>query len=184
MGQSYSTRRTASTGHTGKRSPSQEKHTSGNSTTPLAARAHELDTDRSTVTELDDKHTSYGGTTANRSRANTMSFGSTLANDTTLSLDVTELEGHADVSRPPPPPRLRHLSELIDPAELPIDAHVRSPSGNLLAPEQFLVHPERPLSIRERQEEIRDKIRSASRLGLRVDGPGEEVSPPPPAKKV
>lgn len=80
-----------------------------------------------------------------------------------------ELEGHSDVTRPPPPPRIHSLSELIDPAELPIDSHVRSPSGNLLAPEQYLVHPNRPRSMRERQQEIREKTRNASRLGEQND---------------
>ena len=66
--------------------------------------------------------------------------------------------------------------ELIDPAELPIDSHVRSPSGRLLAPEQFLVHPDRPLSIRERQEEIREKVRTASRLGVEAETVEETVA--------
>lgn len=94
---------------------------------------------------------------------------------------IHELEGHSNVSRPPPPPRLRHLSELIDPADLPVDAYVRTPSGNLLAPEQFLVHPDRPRSLRERQEDIREKVRAASRLGVQVEtaqaeAPKEKVS--------
>lgn len=88
---------------------------------------------------------------------------------------IDDLTGHSNVSRPPKPPRIRRLSELIDPAEVPIDAHIRSPSGNLLAPEQFLFHPDRPLSIRERQEEIRERVRTASRLGL-VENAGDESS--------
>jgi hypothetical protein len=84
------------------------------------------------------------------------------------TFSVHDIHGHANISRPPPPPLIRRLSELIDPAELPIDSNVRSPSGNLLAPEQFLAHPDRPLSIRERQAEIREKVRTASRLGVEV----------------
>ncbi len=60
---------------------------------------------------------------------------------------------------------VRRLSELIDPEDLPMDCHIRSPSGHLLAVEQFLVHPDRPRSIRERQRDIREKVRAASRLG-------------------
>ncbi|KAK4553940.1 hypothetical protein LTR86_009116 [Recurvomyces mirabilis] len=200
MGQSQSTRRSATTKTDGKRSPSQEKHTSADSSATLAVKAADLDIDRSTITE---KHSSYGGTTATRSRANTMSFGtsqqchlqkrtvkliammtgSTMVGSTTLSLGIDDMDGHADVSRPPPPPRIRHLSELIDPAELPIDAHVRSPSGHLLAPEQFLVHPDRPLSMRERQEEIREKLRSASRMGVEAEPAVAQMPSPPKFKK-
>jgi hypothetical protein len=82
---------------------------------------------------------------------------------------IHAIEGHSDVSRPPPPPRIRRLSELIDPAEIPIDFSVRSPSGNLLAPEQFLARPNRPLSIRERQAEIQKRVRQASRLGEQAE---------------
>ena len=72
--------------------------------------------------------------------------------------------------RAPAPPHLRRLSELIDPHDLSIDSHVRSPSGNLLGPAQFMAHPDRPRSIRERQEKIRDRVRAASRAG--ADDPG------------
>lgn len=81
---------------------------------------------------------------------------------------------YPNISRLHPCPRLHfhHLSELIDPIDLDVDSHVRSPSGNLLAPEQFLVHPDRPRSMRERQEEIRERVRGVSRLG--VEGEAEE----------
>ncbi|TKA56534.1 hypothetical protein B0A55_09037 [Friedmanniomyces simplex] len=151
----------------GKRSPIQEKHTSADSTAPFAIKAAALNIDRSATI---DKRTSFGEKSLGRSRTNTMSFHSsthTASDLDTAALPPTihELDGHSNITRPPPPLRLRHLSELIDPAELPIDAHVRSPSGHLLAPEQFLVHPDRPLSIRERQAEIRERVRAASRLG-------------------
>lgn len=101
---------------------------------------------------------------------------------TPAPLQIHELEGHSNVSRPPAPPRLRLLSELIDPADIPMDGHVRSPSGSLLAPEQYLVHPGRPRSIRERQEEIREKVRTASRLGMGAENAAEE-EPKEAAKK-
>ncbi|KAK4539966.1 hypothetical protein LTR36_009936 [Oleoguttula mirabilis] len=171
----------------GKRSPNQEKHASADSTTPLAANAAQLAFPQ---TPNVDKHASFGEKSLGRSRTNTMSGKSRhtqldvvcpqadsigLADDTEDSittappLKVHELEGHSNVSRPPPPPRIRHLSELIDPADLAVDGHVRSPSGNLLAPAQFLVHPDRPRSIRERQEDIREKVRVASRLGVQSE---------------
>ncbi|KAK5167592.1 uncharacterized protein LTR77_007291 [Saxophila tyrrhenica] len=84
------------------------------------------------------------------------------------------INGHSNVTRPPPPPRIHSLSELIDPAEVEMDSHIRSPSGNLLAPEQFLTHPSRPRSMRERQAEIRDKVRAASRLGTEMEMGEEE----------
>ncbi|KAK3074607.1 hypothetical protein LTR53_002818 [Teratosphaeriaceae sp. CCFEE 6253] len=166
----------------GKRSPVQEKHTSADSTAPLAIEAARLDTERSTIAS---KHASCSEKSMGRSRANTMSFNGSL---TTMNgpeaspATIHELHGHSNVSRPPPPPRLRHLSELIDPAEISIDSHVRSPSGHLLAPEQYLVHPNRPLSIRERQMAIQERVRAASRLGVEADGADDApVAQPPKA---
>ncbi|KAK0356452.1 hypothetical protein LTR91_023464 [Friedmanniomyces endolithicus] len=148
----------------GKRSPVQEKHTSADSTAPLAV----LNINRSSTV---DKRVSFGEKSMGRSRTNTMSFhGSTHTADSlaTPPTAIHDLDGHSNVSRPPPPPRLHHLSELIDPEEVPFDGDDWSPSGHLLAPEEYLVHPDRPLSIRERQEEIRQRVRAASRLGAAV----------------
>ncbi|KAI6881175.1 hypothetical protein KC360_g6803 [Hortaea werneckii] len=75
---------------------------------------------------------------------------------------VHHTEGHSDVSRPPQPSRLRRLSELIDPLTLGERSHVRSPSGQILGAAEFMAHPGRPLSIRERQEAIREKVRAAT----------------------
>ncbi|RMY10204.1 hypothetical protein D0867_08471 [Hortaea werneckii] len=75
---------------------------------------------------------------------------------------VHHTEGHSDVSRPPRPSRLRRLSELIDPLTLGERSHVRSPSGQILGAAEFMAHPGRPLSIRERQEAIREKVRAAT----------------------
>ncbi|KYG41345.1 hypothetical protein M433DRAFT_8022 [Acidomyces richmondensis BFW] len=83
-----------------------------------------------------------------------------------------EIEGHSNVSRPPLPPQLHRLSELVDPAMLPDGSHVRSLSGTIYTPEAFCTHPNRPRSIRERQENIREKVkqaRAASRLALEVE---------------
>lgn len=57
-------------------------------------------------------------------------------------------------------------------------AVIRSPSGNLLAAEAFLQHPDRPLSLRERQEIIRARVRAVSRLGMVEDVKGVEEMPP------
>lgn len=63
-----------------------------------------------------------------------------------------------------------------------MSGHVRSPSGNLLAPQEYLMHPNRPRSIRERQENIREKVRKASRLGVEAQTAAEE-EPTGKAKK-
>ncbi|KAK5736220.1 hypothetical protein LTR17_007560 [Elasticomyces elasticus] len=181
MGASNSTVKGTGSATEGKRSPVQEKHTSGDSTAPFALKAAELGIVRSPTI---DKHASFSEKSVGRSRTNTLSFhGSSYTADDIESIPTTihELDGHSNVSRPPRPPRLRHLSELIDPAELPIDAHVRSPSGHLLAPEEYLVHPDRPLSIRERQAEIRERVRAASRLGVETED--VEEKPATPVKK-
>ncbi|KAK5136922.1 hypothetical protein LTR08_001429 [Meristemomyces frigidus] len=168
----------------GKRSPSQEKHASADSTTPLAANAAQLAFPQTPVV---DKHVSFEEKSLlGRSRTKTLSTGGSNTGDTDTivtipransptPLKIHVLDGHSNVSRPPPPPRLRHLSELIDPMDLATaDGHVRSPSGNMLEPAQWLVHPDRPMSIRERQERIQERMRAASRLG-EVESAGEEV---------
>lgn len=92
-----------------------------------------------------------------------------------------EIEGHSNVTRPPLPPRLHRLSELVDPAMLPDGSHVRSPSGTIYTPEAFRIHPDRPRSIRERQENIREKVkqvRAVSRLAQEgYDGQQDSKSP-------
>lgn len=137
-----------------------EKHTSASSSTPLAAstatfrsRTNTLETEAITVASSRDPQS--------------------FSNNQAVRIDDTE--GHSNVSRPPPPPRLRRLSELIDPEDINPNARVRSPSGNLLAAEEFLKHPDRPPSMRERQEIIRERVRAASRLGaVAVVGGAEE----------
>ena len=80
-----------------------------------------------------------------------------------------------EITGPAPPRTIYRLSELFDPAELaredsqalnnpsdpfPPDSNaprrplVESPSGQILNAEQFAEHANRPLSLRERQEEI------------------------------
>ncbi|KAK3628732.1 Cyanate hydratase [Elasticomyces elasticus] len=79
------------------------------------------------------------GTEGTLSSASLHTEGSSYtANDTeSLPIIIFELDTHSNVSRSPRPPRLRHLSELIDPAELRTDVHIRSPSGHLHAPEEY-----------------------------------------------
>ena len=45
---------------------------------------------------------------------------------------------------------------------------MRSPSGHLLSPEVVLTREDRPLSIRERQERIKERVQQESRLGVEV----------------
>ena len=93
-------------------------------------------------------------------------------------------EGHSDVSRPPQPSRLRRLSELIDPLTLGERSHVRSPSGQILGAAEFMAHPGRPLSIRERQEAIREKVRATTaKLAEEAKKAEEEAAAAAAAKK-
>jgi len=48
------------------------------------------------------------------------------------------------------------MSTLIDPADLisESDWSIKSPSGNLLGPQGYINHPDRPLSMRERQQRV------------------------------
>lgn len=167
-----------------------EKHNSADSKAPLAEHAATFASPRASSQDcyrsVASNNTAHLGRTSNsedeiqptsRDRASrTSSIASPPRPSLSAvipSITVDDVEGHANVTRPPPPPQLRHLDELIDPAELPIDCHIRSPSGTMLALEQFLVHPDRPRSIRERQEEIKEKVRAASRLGVEP-GKGED----------
>lgn len=161
----------------------QEKHASADSTMPLAVSASQM---AFPATPPSSRHMSWNEHSSRFSRPCTITsipespdtHCTTSLSPTTSpqltprcasnrnSIYVHETDGHSNVSRPPPPPRIRHLSELIDPDELPAHGYVRSPSGNVLARDQYLAHPDRPLSIRERQEEIREKVRTASRLAM------------------
>ena len=68
-------------------------------------------------------------------------------------------EDDLSISPPAPPPHLRKLSELIDPASLfGDDWAVKSPSGNMLCRQAFQERKDRPLSMRERQERIRQEM--------------------------
>lgn len=87
-----------------------------------------------------------------------------------------------DISGPARPPLIHRLSELFDPVDLvredsqalsertpyrtsrihaPRRPLVQSPSGHILDAEQFAGHENRPLSMRERQEEIVRRTRAA-----------------------
>lgn len=90
---------------------------------------------------------------------------------------------HSPIQKVSPPARhreLTHLSSLIDPTDLTGDWKARSPSGNLLGPKGYFSHPERPLSMRERREEIVRRCASQegtsnSGLGLGLDVMEEKV---------
>lgn len=67
-------------------------------------------------------------------------------------------------------PNVRRLSELIDPTLLVSDdgKAIRSPSGNMLGRQSFEERLDRPLSMRERQESIRQQLMlQRSQGGLR-----------------
>lgn len=91
---------------------------------------------------------------------------STLSDATVISYEAAHStpnkpKHESVVTRPSPPREITHLSSLVDPAELAatgIDWTIRSPSGNLLGPSGFFGHPSRPLSLRERQERVREAV--------------------------
>ncbi|GAB7357844.1 hypothetical protein MBLNU230_g0015t1 [Neophaeotheca triangularis] len=73
------------------------------------------------------------------------------------AITISPAHGHSNVTRPPPPPRLTRLSEIIDPATLNPSSHVRTPSGDLLGREAYVARPDRPRTIAERQQAIRER---------------------------
>ena len=100
-----------------------------------------------------------------------LSANSTTPLNPTISTNIPEPE----ITGPTPPRTIYRLSELFDPAELAREENqalsgtmdplpptsnaprrplVQSPSGQILNAEQFASHANRPLSLRERQEEI------------------------------
>ncbi|KAK3721513.1 hypothetical protein LTR37_003069 [Vermiconidia calcicola] len=193
MGSSHSKQTTndnlkaSKNGNRGKSSsPNQEKHNSADSKAPLTKHVADLDISRTLSLE---PNTTFGEGDTSLRQFRTRSQDEDEIRQIHITspegiritspegIQVDELEGHSNITRPPTPPRIRRLSELIDPLEIDVDTTIRSPSGNLLAPEQFLSHPDRPRSIRERQQEIRDKVRAASRLGVEAAN-GDDEKPP------
>jgi hypothetical protein len=75
---------------------------------------------------------------------------------TVTSFAGDELE--SDITRPTPArPLLRRYSELLDPTQLD-NQQVRSPSGHMLTGSTYNLRGDRPLSVRERQERIRQQM--------------------------
>lgn len=101
----------------------------------------------------------------------------------TIRAEIHELEGHGNVTRPGRPPRKHHLSELIDPDDLPPNLHMRTRSGNVLGREEWVAHPDRPRSLRERREEVMRRVAEraaqanaeAAGDGVAGAGAGEEA---------
>jgi hypothetical protein len=74
------------------------------------------------------------------------------------SKSLTNDEMESGITHPKPArPLIRRYSELIDPAQLD-NLQVRSPSGNMLTGSRYNLRDDRPLSVRERQERIRQQI--------------------------
>lgn len=88
------------------------------------------------------------------------------------------------VTRPGLPRQLTRLSSLIDPAGLGEGWKVKSPSGNLLGPNAFIDRPDRPLSVRERQERVRAALVSPNEANAEPsDSKVISEAPPGPAFK-
>lgn len=78
--------------------------------------------------------------------------------DEAISKSSTDGETESGITHPKPArPLIRRYSELIDPAQLE-NLQVRSPSGNMLSGSRYNLRDDRPLSVRERQERIRQQI--------------------------
>lgn len=62
------------------------------------------------------------------------------------------------------PRALNRLSSIIDPREMAENPNlvVRSPSSNMLSEDGYINHPDRPLSVRERQGEIKKRVEAAT----------------------
>ncbi|PNS19356.1 Protein argonaute [Sphaceloma murrayae] len=75
------------------------------------------------------------------------------------------------ISMPVRRQHIRQLSELIDPTKLMVDEeYVKSPSGNLLGHADFCAREDRPLSLRERQERIRQQLSKTQTAVYAVNG--------------
>lgn len=99
-------------------------------------------------------------------QAHRLSAATNRRNEIILQDSVTDYGDRAgsNTTRPKPAPRKHTLEEIIDPKDIPIGGHVRSPSGNLLDAKQFRDRPDRPRCIRERQEQILQRTRTYSNL--------------------
>ena len=83
---------------------------------------------------------------------------------------------HATQRCPIPVSRKHTLEEILDPEDIPIGAHVRSPSGNLLSAQQFRERTDRPPCIRERQERILERTRTFSNLAEAAKAQDRELA--------
>jgi hypothetical protein len=84
---------------------------------------------------------------------------------------IDPIAGHSNVTVPARRPRQHTLSELFDVDQMEPGSQVRSPSGNMLSAEQLAVREDRPMGIKERQENIRRKVAEQRQQGL-----GNEVT--------
>ncbi|MCJ1242780.1 hypothetical protein MMC14_010789 [Varicellaria rhodocarpa] len=72
------------------------------------------------------------------------------------------------ISRPGPAPNVTHLSACIDPKTLDPHVSVVSPSGERMDYDHWFQDPERPPSIRERQEAIMQKFQMQTRVASTI----------------
>lgn len=85
----------------------------------------------------------------------------TMAENDRAFLEIPDaMEGYADVSRPPSTPRqVLRISGIIDLNDIAANGHVESPSGQIMTREEYANHPDRPLTLRERQQKILQRVR-------------------------
>lgn len=80
---------------------------------------------------------------------------------TALNYATCTASRHSETS---PYERKNKLEEIIDPDEIPVGSHVRSPSGNLLNAQEFRDRSDRPPCMRERQQRILERTRTYGNL--------------------
>lgn len=91
-----------------------------------------------------------------------------------MSKSLTDDEIQSGITHPKPArPLIRRYSELIDPAQLD-NLQVRSPSGNMLTGSRYNLRDDRPLSVRERQERIRQHIMQKKEEQKMAQGDGHK----------
>lgn len=94
--------------------------------------------------------------------------------DETTSETLIDGEVESGITHPKPArPLIRRYSELIDPAQLE-SLQVRSPSGNMLTGSRYNLRDDRPLSVRERQERIRQQIMQKKQEQEMAEGNGHK----------
>ncbi|KAL9077610.1 MAG: hypothetical protein Q9157_003280 [Trypethelium eluteriae] len=80
-----------------------------------------------------------------------------LTSQTIRPVKSDDVDAWPAVTKPAPPSKLNRLS-IVPPTEIKEGIVVRSPSGRILTKTDYANHPDRPLSMQERQEAIKTTV--------------------------